>query len=117
MTFDTAATDETLCEMSDACAPCGADAALQATPSTSDRHRLAHRTVVSSLGEVLDKGPRPAHRRSGRLQNAAMLDCGAGAKLIGRGFVASVLAKLEKGWRECVTSVSSGHFRNVSALL
>ena len=117
MTSDTAATDESLCETSHAYAPCGADAALQATPSTSDRPRPAHRAVVSSLGEVLDKGPRPAHRRSGRLQNAAMLDCGAGAKLIRLTFVASVLAKLDKGWRECVTSVSSGHFRNVSALL
>lgn len=117
MTSDTAAAAGVLRDIFDACAPCGANAALQATPSTSHRHHPAHRAVATSLGEVLGKGPGPAHRRSGRLQNAAMLDCGAGAKLIGRTFAASVLAKLDKGWRECVTGVSSGHFRNVSALL
>jgi hypothetical protein len=86
---------------------CDAPSALQATSEAWLSNRRSLIRGAGSFAEVLGFAGRRPQAFPDKLARLAMLVRVAGPKLIGARLIASVLAELGKGWRDCVPSVSS----------
>src|SRR6185436_5311365 len=86
---------------------CGDVTALQATPMTSVRTRRTLSPRRGRLGEVFDRTRQPDGVFPNMGRGAAMLPSDLKFQFNRESVAASVLVELDKGWRDCVASVSS----------